>query len=49
MLEYAAGGTLADIIPVGGLGEADARWLFQQVLFAMDYVHKMVGVARCWH
>jgi serine/threonine-protein kinase SRK2 len=44
VLEYAAGGDLAGHIPVGtGLPESEARWIFQQVLFALHYCHRMVS------
>ncbi|GAB4821494.1 hypothetical protein N2152v2_008540 [Parachlorella kessleri] len=45
VLDYAAGGDLQELASRGhGLQEHTARWLFQQVLFALDYCHRM-GVA----
>ncbi len=44
-MEYAAGGNLYQLVArSGGLPEPDARWYFQQLIFAIDYCHKMV---RC--
>ena len=43
-MEYAAGGNLYQLVArSGGLPEPDARWYFQQLIFAIDYCHKMVG------
>ncbi|KAK9915945.1 hypothetical protein WJX75_006306 [Coccomyxa subellipsoidea] len=45
-MEYAAGGNLYQLVArSGGLPEPDARWYFQQLIFAIDYCHKM-GVAN---
>ncbi|KAK9830625.1 hypothetical protein WJX81_006668 [Elliptochloris bilobata] len=45
-MEYAAGGNLYQLVAKsGGLPEQDARWYFQQLIFAIDYCHKM-GVAN---
>ena len=42
-MEYAAGGNLYQLVAKsGGLPEQDARWYFQQLIFAIDYCHKMV-------
>ena len=42
-MEYAAGGNLYQLVArSGGLPEPDARWYFQQLIFAIDYCHKMV-------
>lgn len=42
-MEYAAGGNLYQLVAMsGGLPEQDARWYFQQLIFAIDYCHKMV-------
>ena len=44
-MEYAAGGNLYQLVArSGGLPEPDARWYFQQLIFAIDYCHKMVGL-----
>ncbi len=47
-MEYAAGGNLYQLVArSGGLPEPDARWYFQQLIFAIDYCHKMVrGTSR---
>jgi serine/threonine-protein kinase SRK2 len=43
-MEYAAGGNLYQLVArSGGLPEPDARWYFQQLIFAIDYCHKMVS------
>ncbi len=45
VLEYLAGGDLADhVLNNGGLLEDEARWIFQQVLFALEFTHRMVSV-----
>lgn len=31
----------------GRLKEPEARWYFQQLILAVDYLHKMVRVVRC--
>ena len=44
VMEYAAGGDLfKTVCDQRGLSEDDARWFFQQIMFAIDYCHKMVG------
>ena len=51
-MEYAAGGNLYQLVArSGGLPEPDARWYFQQLIFAIDYCHKMVrgGTSSCMH
>lgn len=41
-MEYTAGGNLYQLVAKsGGLPEQDARWYFQQLIFAIDYCHKM--------
>lgn len=46
VMEYAAGGDLFDyVLRRGGLKEHEARWFFQQLIIAMDFVHKK-GVAN---
>ena len=46
VLEFAAGGDLARAVArCGCLPEEDARWLFQQIMCAVDYCHRMVSVA----
>ena len=43
-MEYAAGGDLFKLVSSRrGLPEDDARWLFQQIMFAIDYCHRMVS------
>jgi serine/threonine protein kinase len=45
VLEYLAGGDLADhVLNNGGLPEDEARWIFQQVLFALEFTHRMVRI-----
>ncbi|KAL3156012.1 hypothetical protein ABBQ32_013000 [Trebouxia sp. C0010 RCD-2024] len=45
-MEYAEGEDLLRLVNrCHGLSEADARWLFQQLMFAVDYMHRM-GVAN---
>ena len=45
VMDYCAGGDLSAYVPAGrGLAEAQARWLFQQLAFALEYCHRM-GVA----
>lgn len=45
VLEYAAGGTLREFISnAGKLSEADARRLFQELIFAVEYCHSL-GIA----
>ena len=45
-MEPAAGGNLYQLVArSGGLPEPDARWYFQQLIFAIDYCHKMVRCA----
>eukprot|EP01026_Neomeris_dumetosa_P045188 TRINITY_DN3826_c1_g1_i1.p1 TRINITY_DN3826_c1_g1~~TRINITY_DN3826_c1_g1_i1.p1 ORF type:complete len:373 (-),score=56.07 TRINITY_DN3826_c1_g1_i1:667-1695(-) len=47
VMEYAAGGDLFDYVAKkGGLKEEEARWLFQQLMVAIDYCHKMEIVNR---
>jgi serine/threonine-protein kinase SRK2 len=49
-MEYAAGGDLSEYVqanklPGMGILESDARWLFQQLLIAVDYCHRL-GIAN---
>lgn len=49
-MEYAAGGDLSDVVqrcrlPGMGISEDDSRWLFQQLIIAVDYCHKL-GIAN---
>ena len=45
-MEYAAGGDMFEyVVRKGGLRENEARWFFQQLLVAVDYIHRM-GVAN---
>lgn len=45
VMEYAAGGDMFEyVVAKGGLREAEARWFFQQLIVAVDYIHR-VGVA----
>jgi serine/threonine-protein kinase SRK2 len=44
-MEYAAGGDMFEyVVKKGGLRENEARWFFQQLIVAVDYIHRM-GVA----
>ncbi|KAK9812520.1 hypothetical protein WJX73_005534 [Symbiochloris irregularis] len=46
VMEYAAGSNMFQlVVRKSGLGEAEARWYFQQIIIAVDYCHK-VGVAN---
>ncbi len=43
-MEYAAGGDLFDfVVSRGGLKEDEARWFFQQLICAVDYMHHKVS------
>ena len=43
-MEYAAGGDMFEyVVRKGGLRESEARWFFQQLIVAVDYIHRMVG------
>lgn len=45
-MEYAAGGDMFEyVVRKGGLRESEARWFFQQLIVATDYIHRM-GVAN---
>lgn len=48
-MEYAAGGDMFEyVVRKGGLRESEARWFFQQLIVAVDYIHRMVRLpARC--
>ena len=47
VMEYAAGGDLFDfVLRRGGLNEHEARWFFQQLIIAIDFVHKKGVVNR---
>ena len=37
------------VVRKGGLRESEARWFFQQLIVAVDYIHRMVRLAcmRC--
>lgn len=42
-MEFAAGGDMFEyVVRKGGLRENEARWFFQQLLVAVDYIHRMV-------
>jgi serine/threonine-protein kinase SRK2 len=44
-MEFAAGGDLFDfVVSRGGLKEDDARWFFQQLICAVDYMHHKAGL-----
>jgi len=44
-MEYAAGGDFADFVRArGGLEEPKARWFFQQLICAVDYMHHKAGL-----
>lgn len=46
VMEYAPGGDMFDyVVRRGGLRESEARWFFQQLIIATDFVHRM-GVAN---
>ena len=39
----AAGGDMFEyVVRKGGLRESEARWFFQQLIVAVDYIHRMV-------
>ena len=43
-MEYAPGGDMFEyVVRKGGLRESEARWFFQQLIIAIDYIHRMVG------
>lgn len=45
-MEYAAGGDMFEyVVRKGGLRESEARWFFQQLIVAVDYIHRMVRTA----
>ena len=45
VMEYASGGDMFQLVVTNrGLPEQDARWYFQQLIIAVDYCHKMVGL-----
>ena len=45
-MEYAAGGDMFEyVVRKGGLRESEARWFFQQLIVAVDYIHRMVSQA----
>ncbi len=50
VMEYAAGGDLLERVKgKGQLTEDEARWFFQQIMFAMSYCHGMVrGPSPPW-
>jgi serine/threonine-protein kinase SRK2 len=42
VMEYAEGGDMFDyVLKRGGLREREARWFFQQLIVATDYIHQM--------
>lgn len=44
VLQYSAGGTLADLVSQGRwLDPEQARWIFTQLLCALDYCHASVS------
>jgi len=46
-MEYAAGGDLFEcVVRKGGLRESEARWFFQQLIVAVDYIHRMVRLPQ---
>lgn len=46
VMEYAAGGDMFDyVVRRGGLRESEARWFFQQLIIATEFIHRM-GVAN---
>lgn len=45
MGEGAGGTLLSDLVTRGqGLPEAEARWFFLQILFCLEYIHRMVSL-----
>ncbi len=47
VMEYAGGGSLFNYVQrAGRLREAAARWFFQQLVLALDYIHKKGVVVR---
>jgi len=43
-MEFAAGGDMFEyVVRKGGLRESEARWFFQQLIVAVDYIHRMVS------
>ncbi len=47
VMEYAAGGDLLERVARSRwLSEEEARWFFQQTMFAIDYCHRMVSGPR---
>ena len=42
-MEYAAGGDLLEYVRNHGINEVQARWIFQQLIIALDHCHKMVS------
>lgn len=48
-MEYAAGGDMFEyVVRKGGLRENEARWFFQQLIVAVDYIHRMVRKGGFW-
>lgn len=46
-MEFAAGGDMFEyVVRKGGLRESEARWFFQQLIVAVDYIHRMVSRAE---
>ena len=46
-MEYAAGGDMFEyVVRKGGLRESEARWFFQQLIVATDYIHRMVRIMK---
>lgn len=35
------------VVRKGGLRESEARWFFQQLIVAVDYIHRMVSGLLC--
>jgi serine/threonine protein kinase len=49
-MEYAAGGDMFEyVVRKGGLRESEARWFFQQLIVAVDYIHRMVRCLALLH
>lgn len=47
VMEWCSGGTLRELLTSRGrLHEVEARWFFQQLIWAMDYCHRTVGVVN---
>lgn len=46
VMEYGAGGDILEFVRCHGINEVQARWLFQQLIVALDHCHNMNIVLR---